>query len=180
MVISAIGERADLSLLPKGIRTTDEGTIMTDPVTLETTMPGVFAAGVVVSGPSSVVEAIAAGKRASISIDCYLRNLDLKAAIDTEFEQVKKPPKEGMEKKPRQATNLLPVEYRNGNFREIKIGFSEEVAMAEAQRCMACGSKASIEYLEDCMTCFTCETDCPEKAIHVSATSIPSRLLTWG
>lgn len=168
MVILAIGQTSDLSLLPKGIKTTNEETIVVDPVTLETGVPGVFAGGDLVLGPSSVVEAIAAGKRAATSIDCYLRGEDLKAGREKkEVNRVKKPPKEGIEEKAREATPLLPVDQRQRNFREVKPGFSEEMAMNEVQRCMTCGSKAYIAYPEDCMTCFSCEITCPYEAVDV-------------
>jgi NADPH-dependent glutamate synthase beta subunit-like oxidoreductase len=73
MVILAIGEVPDLTFLPKEIEITEIGTIAVDPFTLETTMPGVFAGGDVVSGPATVVEAIMAGKRAASSIEHYLK-----------------------------------------------------------------------------------------------------------
>jgi NADPH-dependent glutamate synthase beta subunit-like oxidoreductase len=73
MVILAIGEVPDLTFLPKEIEITEVGTIAVDPFTLETSMPGVFAGGDVVSGPATVVEAIMAGKRAASSIEHYLK-----------------------------------------------------------------------------------------------------------
>ena len=168
MVILAVGQTSDLSLLPKGIKTTNEETIAVDPVTLETGVPGVFAGGDLVLGPSSVVESIAAGKRAATSIDRYLRGEDLKAGREKkEVNRVEKPPKEGIEEKAREATPLLPVDQRRRNFGEVKPGFSEEMAMNEVQRCMTCGSKAYIAYPEDCMTCFSCEITCPYEAVDV-------------
>jgi len=72
-VILAVGESPDLSFLPKGIEVTENDTVLCGPVTLETSLPGVFAGGDVVSGPATVIEAIAAGKRAALYIDRYLR-----------------------------------------------------------------------------------------------------------
>jgi NADPH-dependent glutamate synthase beta subunit-like oxidoreductase/NAD-dependent dihydropyrimidine dehydrogenase PreA subunit len=166
MVIFAIGQSPDLSHLPEGIKTTEAGTIAVDPVTLETSLPGVFAGGDVVSGPSSVVEAIAAGKRAAISIDRYLRGEDLKADREKERARVTNLPREGIEKKARIPTPLIPVSKRRWNFKEVKLGFAEEVALSEAQRCMTCDSKAYIAH-DDCMTCFQCEILCPSAAIDV-------------
>jgi NADPH-dependent glutamate synthase beta subunit-like oxidoreductase len=178
-LIFAIGETSDLSFLPKGIKT-DPHHILADPATLETGLPGIFAAGVVVAGPGSVVEAIASGKKAAISIDRYLRGEDLRAGRSGEPKTVKKPPCEGVEKRPRQAAALLSADRRKKNFNEIKTGFDQETAEKEALRCMACGSKASIKYLEDCMTCYTCEKDCPEKAICVSPEPVFPRVASWG
>lgn len=73
MVILAIGEKPDLTFLPKEIEITEAGTVAVDPFTMETSMPGVFAGGDVVSGPATVVEAIVAGKRAASSIERYMR-----------------------------------------------------------------------------------------------------------
>lgn len=179
MVIFAIGESTDLSVLPGGMKT-DNNHILADPVTLETSLPGVFAAGVAVSGPGSVVEAIASGKKAAVSIDRYLRGIDLKAGREAEVNVVNKPPREGIEKRPRQATSLLPIDQRKRSFREIKAGFGKETAEQEERRCMACGSKAFVKYLEDCMTCYTCERDCPEKAIFVSPEHISPGVSSWG
>jgi NADPH-dependent glutamate synthase beta subunit-like oxidoreductase len=178
-VIFAIGESTDLSILPREMKTRNDH-IVVEPVTLETNLPGVFAAGVAVSGPGSVVEAIASGKKAAVSIDRYLRGEDLKAGRQAEAKVVKKPPREGVEKRPRQAIPLLPVDQRKSNFNEIKMGFDRDRAEREERRCMACGSKALVMYLKDCMTCYTCEKDCPERAIFVSPEHALPRVSSWG
>lgn len=72
-VILAIGQVPDLSFLGKEIDVLGGRVIAVDPFTMETSLPGVFAGGDVVLGPATVIEAIAAGKRAAISIDCYLK-----------------------------------------------------------------------------------------------------------
>jgi NADPH-dependent glutamate synthase beta subunit-like oxidoreductase len=179
-VILAVGQKADLSMFPAGIETTKEGTVKVDPVTLETSMPGMFAGGdAASSGSSSVVEAIAAGKRASVSIDRYLRGEDLTSGRYAKPARVKKPPKEGIAPWARQTTPLLPVSERKGNFREVKIGFSEDTAHLEAQRCMTCGSRAVITYPEDCMLCLYCERDCPVRAIYVSPEKTARPMVAW-
>jgi len=93
---------------------------------------------------------------------------------------VKKPPREGVEKRARQAISLLPVDQRKSNFNEIKMGFDKDRAEQEERRCMACGSRAFIKYLDDCMTCYTCEKDCPEKAIFVSPEHVLPKGSSWG
>jgi NADPH-dependent glutamate synthase beta subunit-like oxidoreductase len=72
-VILAVGEAVDTSFLPKEIELSEINTIWADPITMETTMEGVFAGGDAVTGPSSVMEAIVAGKRGADSIDQYLK-----------------------------------------------------------------------------------------------------------
>lgn len=71
-MILAIGESPDSSLLPKGIEVTRQNTVTVHPITLETSLPGIFAGGDVVSGPATVIEAIVAGRKAASSIDDYL------------------------------------------------------------------------------------------------------------
>ena len=74
-VILAIGETPDIGFLPKEIELNENGTVCVNPVTMETSLKGVFAGGDVVSGPATVIEAIAAGKRAAESIKKHLESL---------------------------------------------------------------------------------------------------------
>jgi heterodisulfide reductase subunit A len=74
-VILATGESPDISFIPKELESTKQNTIEVDPFNLETSMPGIYAGGDVVSGPASAIEAIVAGKRAAASIACYLKGL---------------------------------------------------------------------------------------------------------
>jgi len=75
MVILAIGETSDLEFLPKEIELNEEGSIWVNPITMETSLQGVFAGGDAVTGPASVIEAIRAGKCAAASIENYLKSL---------------------------------------------------------------------------------------------------------
>jgi NADPH-dependent glutamate synthase beta subunit-like oxidoreductase len=74
MVILAIGEIPDLRFLPKEIELNNDGTVWVNPITMETSLLGVFAGGDAVTGPASVIEAIRDGKRAAESIECYLKS----------------------------------------------------------------------------------------------------------
>lgn len=164
-VIFAIGQAADTTLLPE--KMTENGSILADPLTLETPLAGVFAGGDAVSGPSSVVEAIASGRKAAVSMDRYLRGQYVKAYGEKELKKVQAVPKEGIALKERFEAPLRPVVERKKGFKEIRAGFTEEIASLEADRCMTCGSKAYIAYPEDCMTCYTCELKCPYDALYV-------------
>ncbi len=75
MVILAVGEVPDVGFLPKETEIKENGTVWVNPITMETSLKGVFAGGDVVSGPATVIEAIAAGKRAANSIKQYLESL---------------------------------------------------------------------------------------------------------
>jgi len=72
MMVLAIGEAPDLRFLPKQFELNEDGTVWVNPVTMETSVPGVFAGGDAVTGPASVIEAIRDGKRAAESIESLL------------------------------------------------------------------------------------------------------------
>ncbi len=76
-VIMAIGQLPNIGFLPETVEITDRGTIAANPFTLETGSLGIFAGGDAVSGPSTLMKAIIAGKRAAISIDLYLKDISL-------------------------------------------------------------------------------------------------------
>ena len=92
-VIIAIGQRPDLTYLAEKdqIKQTAFGTIEADPVSFSTTAEGVFAGGDAESGPASVIEAIAAGKEAALSIDRYIRGVDIKEGRGEKAESSKAP-----------------------------------------------------------------------------------------
>ncbi|MEW6570384.1 MAG: FAD-dependent oxidoreductase [Nitrospirota bacterium] len=125
-----------------------------------TNIKGVFAGGDVVSGPMSVVQAIAWGKRAADSIHRYLRNLPPK---EIEEPVVVRPLDERIVtlvvKAVRQKMPALSVEERIRSFEEVNLGFAREQAVREAQRCLNCGSGAVVS--EDCVACFNCVLVCP-------------------
>jgi len=155
-IIPAIGQLPDVSSLPKGVEVDRRNTIVTDPVTLETSLPGIFAGGDAVSGPATVIEAIAAGKKAAVSIDRYVRGEDLRAGRGEEVKRVELVPKEDIERKARQVMPILPLDKRTGNFKEVQLGFNEDMAMKEAERCLFCGG---------CSECLECEKLCEAEAI---------------
>jgi len=74
MVILAIGEAPDLEFLPKEVELSEGDTVWVNPITMETSLKGVFAGGDAVTGPATVIEAIRAGKSAAESIGKYLKS----------------------------------------------------------------------------------------------------------
>ncbi len=141
-IIPAISQRPDLSFLPTdhGFAITRWNTFEVDPATLQTNKTGVFAGGDAVTGPATVIEAIAAGKKAADMIDRYLRGLELPGAQEESRPSVTLTDEEiqTIEKAPRQQMPKLPLERRRGNFEEVELGFSEDAAVAEANRCLRC------------------------------------------
>jgi NADH-quinone oxidoreductase subunit F len=147
-IIPAIGYVPDLSGLPQGdgFTATKAGTLSVDPLTLATHLPGVFAGGDLVTGPSTVVEAMAGGYEAAVSIDRFLKGQDLRADRVFKAEERAEVPKgddggEEEKEKPRAAMAALPVGRRVCTFEEVNLGFDEETAIREAKRCLRCELK---------------------------------------
>jgi hypothetical protein len=113
---------------------------------METSIPGVFACGDAVKGPTSIVEAIASGKRAATAIDKHLGG---QGNIEMELVPPEKPDHwvgriEGFAYKQRVEMPMLPVEKRQGNFAEVELGFDEKQAIEEAERCLRCDLRLQI------------------------------------
>jgi NADPH-dependent glutamate synthase beta subunit-like oxidoreductase len=146
-IITAIGEAPDLTFLPeeKKLKITGVGTLEVDPLSLMTSIPGVFAGGDVAHGPATAVEAISAGKRAAASIDHYLQGKSFQAGeghspIVTFEEVMGLGAKEG-ERRSRVAMPALSLKDRSLGFREINLGFNKEMAIEEARRCLHCSAR---------------------------------------
>lgn len=142
-VIPAVGQAPDLSFLMEDTRLERVrwGALRVNPNTLATNVPGIFAGGDLVTGPTSVIQAIASGRRAAIAIDKYLRGDPTKVEIRDE-KCVEEP--EGAlpaeEAAPRRRTEvpvLAPWERLKG-FMEVERCYTEEQAVEEARRCLRC------------------------------------------
>ncbi len=157
-VIAAIGQVTDLSAISSdlGIKLTKRGTIEVDPVTYQTNEKKIFCGGDIVFGPKTVIEAIASGKEAAISIDRFLRGQDLKSGRETSF-KVAEPDISGKPKIPRKDMPKLPPEERKSKFSEVQLGFSEQDVKYESERCINCGV---------CSECLMCVEACGPKAIN--------------
>jgi len=164
VVIIAIGQAAELSFLSDTtIKLDGRGQLVFDLDTLATSEEGVFACGEVISGPGTAVRAMASGRQAALAVDCYLRGeqmaapqpdgrMDVGELLATTAEEIKR-----LE---RQEMPALALGERLGNFNLIELGYTEILAVKEAQRCLRCGAGA--EYLEDkCAACLTCVRVCP-------------------
>lgn len=151
-VILAIGQAPDTSFIDEdsSIKRTRSGYIIADETTLATSVPGVFAGGDGVYGPRSVIEALASGKKAAISIDRYLRGEDLGVGRQAEGPQQSRL-KVNLEEKTRKnrvSEPVLPLEQRKGNFQEVELGFTQEEARNEAERCLSCECKLCVKNCE--------------------------------
>jgi NADH-quinone oxidoreductase subunit F len=143
-LIVAIGEQPESAFLAEaGIDTARDGTLIIDKDTLSTTRPGVFAGGDLVTGPNTVIDAIAAGKKAAVVIDRYLRGEELWrppeiSVPDVYVEPAQLGEEETEEEMPRVEIPELPVESRIRGFDEVEKTISAEAARRECRRCLRC------------------------------------------
>jgi heterodisulfide reductase subunit A len=156
-IIPAISQRPELSPLATELEELGVeihkrwGTIVADEETLQTAAGWIFAGGDAASGPSTVIEAVAAGKRAAEMIKKYLGGEDgpkrrpvkpSRELTPKELERIEKVPRVEMPK-------LDPAKRKD--LREVELGFSEIQAQTEAKRCLMCGP---------CCECMECVKVC--------------------
>mgnify|MGYP005843358711 CR=1 FL=1 len=139
-VIAAIGQVVHTDFLPdEGGWRTRRGLLAANPRTLATATPGVFAAGDAVSGPWTLVQALAGGIRAANSIHRYLRGEPLEVVAEgPRRRQWPTPPVGEMVDYGRTPMPMLPAEERARRRDEVELGFTLEMAMREACRCLRC------------------------------------------
>jgi heterodisulfide reductase subunit A len=173
-VITAISQQPDRSWSASArggargnLHFTRWDTVEVHPDSLQTDMRGVFAGGDAVLGPSTVVEAMGHGRRAAEAIDHYLRDLPLEDFIThmpppeprKAFEDRPHPYAPVYGETPRVPRVAMPQREpadRARDYREAILGFTEEQAVQEAERCLNCGV---------CVECYECERVCEPRAV---------------
>jgi len=142
-LILAISERPDTSYIVEadGIRR-DRENIVIDGETAMTTWDGVFAGGDAVTGPRTVIEAMAAGKLAAETIEKYAGGRPLRREYPLTRPSMYVAPEmlgeEEVDKARRPKMKHLSVSQRRKNFKEVEMGLTEEMAVQEARRCLRC------------------------------------------
>jgi NADPH-dependent glutamate synthase beta subunit-like oxidoreductase len=119
------------------------GRVVAEKNSMATNIPGVFAGGDAVTGPASIIEAIAAGKKAAVGIDCYLAGkpypVEAPAPRIAEMDDsVMKFHLREVEKEERALMPMLDIEARKDSFQEVHLGLEEKEAVREARRCLTC------------------------------------------
>ncbi|MFH1087718.1 MAG: FAD-dependent oxidoreductase, partial [Chloroflexota bacterium] len=161
-VIVAVGERVDGASLVelKDMCSGGGGAIIVNPQTLETGAAGVFAGGDVVSGPASVVEAIAMGRRAAASIDRFLGGSgDIEERLAPVEETVEATSLQGFPVGGRQVMPEMAAGERLTGLGEVELGLPEESAITEARRCLRCDLPIRVD-TNRCLGCLTCAMYC--------------------
>ena len=134
----------------KGLKRTRRGTIQANPVSLETNLKGLFAGGDVVTGPGTIVESMAQGRKAAVSIDRYFRGEDLISGREFEEKQIS-PMRTLLPDSKREKREILPDMVK-----PLGPSPTVEEATEEAKRCLSCGG---------CSDCGECAKYCQPKAI---------------
>ena len=163
IIIFAIGQGSDLTLAKDTeIQLNPRGQLIWDRNTYTTTQPGVFACGEVVTGPGNAVRAISTGHGVATAIHRYLRGEngpihepEMKALGKLEPATI-----ERIVKRERVKMRHMAPEDRVQTRDEFEYGYTEEEAIAEAQRCLACAAGAETTLVR-CANCLTCLRVCP-------------------
>ncbi len=180
-VITAIGEKADLSYLPEDIKV-EWGTVVVDEL-CRTNRKGVYAGGDMIDQPHTVVDAINSGKKAAIAIDSDLKgvkvdferiqigetggismekyfgsNMLQKVDHSNSIVHIEEINSDYFEHVNRMAKPRIDVDQAKRSFIEVNTGFTEEMFQKEVSRCFNCGV---------CNECEVCLIFCPDNAIKI-------------
>ncbi len=188
-IVVAIGEEPDLAFLPEDIRV--DGRMVSTDNGAGTSREGVFAGGDMAHLHRTVAHAIGFGKRAAISIDCFIGKRDVNGLLQgtrvgengtlsmakylSEIARRRAPHVVAFEElnlayfehAGRNERAKLPVPERVGDFREVSAGLTEQGALKEAGRCFSCGV---------CNGCENCYIFCPDLSVIMDAGLVKYRI----
>lgn len=166
LILVAVGQQADLGFFPPEVRSRliDHDLIHTDSRTAMTPCRGIFAAGDAVAGPTTVIDAIAAGHRAASSMQRFLeqgspgiadQRPELRAPAELELPNTA--PLEALRARP-----PLEAPGRGREFSEVEGPLAELEAVSEARRCLRCGP---------CGECRICAPSCRRRHVMIRSDS---------
>jgi formate dehydrogenase beta subunit len=170
MVIMAIGQAPDLSWIrpEDGLKVTPRGTLQTEPQTMATSRPDVFAGGDVAFGPRIIITAVAEGKKAANSIAKSLTGrvpAEPHQACVTIYNPLQYRMKPDYEKFVRRAPPTLPLDRRIG-IAEVEKAYLEPEARMQADRCLKCHISPVFDG-DKCILCGGCADVCPEYCLRL-------------
>jgi len=171
-IINALNTAPDTSFLPDnaGFKFSKIGLLSANAKTMETNIPGIFIGGDYLIGTRDVVNSIADGHKAAISIDAYLRKGDgnTPKPHDVKLFEGKLPDMHiHYETIPRAIMPLQDPIKRITNFKEVEIGLSAKDARSEAQRCLQCNNMWILDD-ESCIQCGQCVEVCPRNCLSMA------------
>jgi NADH-quinone oxidoreductase subunit F len=147
MVIAAIGQVPDVSFLPKDIPLTKGNTIEVNGTgRTQTPAAGIFAGGDAVTGPATVIKAIAAGMEAAREIDTSIREYNHEApfrAPEEEWIEIPQVVDEETKEQPQAKMSETEARERLGSFAEVELGYTDDQAREESRRCLRCDMEVS-------------------------------------
>jgi len=148
-IIGAIGQSTNIQFLYNDlpVKLNKWGDIDINGKTMQTSEYNIFAGGDCVTGPATVIQAVAAGRRAAEAMDNFLmkgyikeENVDYSCSRGS-MEDLPKWEFEEIPKVPRAQMPSISLEERKNNFKEVELGLAEETARKEARRCLKCGCR---------------------------------------
>jgi NADPH-dependent glutamate synthase beta subunit-like oxidoreductase/NAD-dependent dihydropyrimidine dehydrogenase PreA subunit len=158
-LIMAIGQSADAASV--NLKGEKNGTVRADPESLATATRGIFAGGDVVSGTSTIIEAIAQGRLACASIDRFLGGAGI--IPDTLPEETGLAPPEEMPRgAEREPVRRIGLKRRRSTFDAVEQLYTEKAAVAEASRCLGCDLREFDVVINEliCKDCGYCQEVC--------------------
>jgi formate dehydrogenase beta subunit len=169
-VALAIGQSPDLSwILPEdNLKVTPRGALQTDPQTMATSRPDVFAGGDAAFGPRIIITAVAEGKKAANSIAKFLTGrvpAEPRQARVKIYSTERYRMKSDYEKLVRRSPPTLPLDRRIG-IAEVEKVFPEPAARLQADRCLSC-HVGPVFNGDECILCGACADVCPEYCLRL-------------
>jgi formate dehydrogenase major subunit len=169
LLIPAVSQSPDISFLPEeiGLEISKWDRLSVNPITFETNVHGIFAGGDFITGPRDVIRVIADGRKAALSIHSYLcgKEFEKKPPYFTALSEIKIDP--DLEKIPRQKIDTIPIQERKSVNKEVELGFSKDVAVKEAARCLQCHIFTIFDRTK-CILCGGCIDICPKSCFRMA------------
>ncbi len=167
-LIFAIGQEAELDAAQQENLALEGRRLRVDRLTMATSLPGVFAAGLFVAGeiftgPTLAVASAASGRRAAVAIDHFLRTGLYLTVADECPRPISRLPQEQASRicrVPGRPLKERPVGERLKDFATAELVYDEADALIEARRCIHCGRGAEV-IDRKCVRCLTCVRCCP-------------------
>jgi NADPH-dependent glutamate synthase beta subunit-like oxidoreductase len=191
-VITALGQESDwCCLTPEcSCKLTGWGTMNIDPLTLQSDDPDIFAGGDAARGPKTVIEAIADGRQAAVSIGRYLSGQNLRLGRDIQLKAIEEPQKGKYDRAARAPMPYLEPKKRVKNFNEVQKGLTKAITVQEAKRCISCGTCCVqacpydvMQFNQDVTKAVKCDL-CVEKRgrneVPACYAICPTRCIFWG